>query len=265
MSRILRPVLLVASAIQAFFALAFFFQMPFALQLWPFPQTGALSYFLVSSIFLAAAASTVWCLMMKEDGALAGIGLDYAVMFAPIAVFTFQAAGQSGAIALFGVSAVIAGLVGLGLFLWSQRIPFVDARPQPALVRGSFVVFIVALIIVGVRLITGVSNTLPWALTPELSALFGWFFIGAAAYFSYGLLRPGWANTGGQLAGFLAYDIVLIVPFVQRLSTVAEEFRLQLIIYTLVVVYSGLLAIYYLFINPSTRFGAARRIAPVAA
>jgi hypothetical protein len=60
-------------------------------------------------------------------------------------------------------------------------------------------------------------------------------------------------NAAGQLIGFLAYDIVLIVPFVTRLPMTASEFRLGLTIYSAVVTLSGLLAIYYLFINKATR------------
>ena len=74
-------------------------------------------------------------------------------------------------------------------------------------------------------------------------------FPGTAAYFAYGLLRPSWVNSAGQLVGFLAYDVVLIVPFLTRLPTTPAEFRVGLTIYTAVVIYSGLLAIYYLFIH----------------
>lgn len=119
-------------------------------------------------------------------------------------------------------------------------------------VRWSFVVFVLALLFVSVRLWRQIP-TIPWPLTPELSLIVGYMFFGAAVYFVYGLLRPSWANAGGQLSGFLAYDLVLIVPFLTRLPTITPEFRMGLIIYTIVVVYSGLLAIYYLFINKSTR------------
>lgn len=99
-------------------------------------------------------------------------------------------------------------------------------------------------------------NVLPWRVTLELSVVCGWMFLGAAAYFAYGVLRPGWFNAGGQLAGFLAYDIVLIVPFLQRLPTISDEFRVGMFIYTAVVIYSGVLAIYYLFINRQTRMSS---------
>ncbi len=90
-------------------------------------------------------------------------------------------------------------------------------------------------------------------MTPELSIIVGCIFLGAAVYFIYALLRPSWANAAGQLSGFLVYDLVLIIPFLRTSEpTVAPEFRTGLIVYTFVVVYSGLLAIYYLFINKHT-------------
>jgi hypothetical protein len=119
---------------------------------------------------------------------------------------------------------------------------------MPRLVRGSFILFVAALVIVEVRLLFQVPNVIPWSITPELSVVIGLIFLEAAVYFGYGLLRPSWANSAGQLAGFLAYAVVLIGPFLTRLPTVAPEFRLSLIIYTTVVIYSGLLAFCYVFV-----------------
>ena len=90
-------------------------------------------------------------------------------------------------------------------------------------------------------------------ITPELSVIMGWMFLGAAVYFAYGLLRPSWVNSAGQLIGFLAYDVVLVVPFLLRLPGVTSENRLGLSIYTGVVIFSSLLAGYYLFVNKTTR------------
>jgi hypothetical protein len=266
MQRTLRSVLLVISIIQAFFAVAFFFQWPIAVQIWPWPNTGRLSYYFISSIFAAAAAATLWCLWAREHGALAGIGLDYLTIFAPIAILSFQVAGSAedsavaNAIRLFGVSAVLGALFGLAIFLWANRIPFRDPRPMPALVRWSFVIFIIALLIVGGSMVLKTPNILPWPLTEELSVVIGWMYLGAAAYFAYALLRPGWGNTAGQLVGFLAYDIVLIVPFLERLSTVPPEFQASQIVYTAIVIYSGLLAIYFLFLSPRTRIWGAMQL-----
>jgi len=254
---IVRSTLIGISAVQFVLAVAFFFQWSWATSLWPFPGTTPLTFIFIASIFAAAAASTLWAAATQNDGALAGIGLDYAVILAPVAVLSFQVglAGGEGRLLGYGVACVFGVLFGLALFAWSLRYPLDRSRPMPLLVRLSFVVFVVALLIVSTRLILKIP-TLPWNVTPELSVVIGWMFLGAAAYFVYGLLRPAWSNAAGQLAGFLAYDVVLIVPFLQRLPTVAPEHRLGLYIYTAVVVYSGLLAAYYLFLHPSTRLAA---------
>ena len=255
MSRNFRAILFLICAVQTFFAVAFFFQWPWAVSLWPYPGTTPLTFIFVASIFAAAAASTFWATASQNYGALAGIALDYVIILVPVSIYSFQlaASGDNPRLILYGFLCLLGVLFGLGLLRWSIRIPLDQTRPVPVLVRGSFVFFTIALVIVSTRLILQVPNAIPWTITPELSVLIGWMFVGAAAYFVYGFMRPSWANAGGQLAGFLAYDLVLIVPFLQRLPTTPPEFRPGLTIYTGVVVFSGLLATYYLFIHKPTR------------
>ena len=254
MVKTIRFGLCLIAAVQFFFAVAFFLQLPFAVNLWPFPGTTPLTFIFISSIFAAAAAPTLWAAVTENYGVLAGIGLDYMAILLPVAVLSFQlgAAGDSAMVS-YGIACIFGTLFGLGLFLWSRRIPIDESLPMPALVRWSFVFFIFALAIVSFRLITKVPNSIPWMITPELSVVIGWMFVGAALYFVYGLLRPSWLNSAGQLIGFLFYDLVLIGPFLTRLSTVSAENRLGLYIYTAVLILSGTLAIYYLFINEPTR------------
>lgn len=255
MTRVVRYGLLFVCAVQFLLAIAFLLQVPFAIDLWPFPGTTPLTFIFISSIFAAAAASTLWATASRNYGALAGIGLDYMTILAPMAIFTLRlgANGDSSQFTTYGMACAFGVLFGLALFLWSVRIPIKETPPMPHLVRWSFAVFIVALLVVSIRLILRTPNVIPWTITPDLSLAIGWMFVGAAAYFAYGLLRPSWANSAGQLAGFLAYDVVLIVPFLTRLPAVKPEHRLGLSIYTAVVIYSGLLAAYYLFVNRSTR------------
>lgn len=260
MVKTMRFSLCAIAVIQFFFAVAFFLQLPFAVNLWPFPGTTPLTFIFVSSIFAAAAASTLWAAVSENYGVLAGIGLDYMGILLPVAVFSLRlgAAGDSAMI-LYGIACILGTLFGLGLFLWSLRFAVDGSLPMPVLVRWSFVFFVIALAIVSFRLISEVPNTMPWMITPELSVVIGWMFVGAALYFVYGLLRPSWLNSAGQLLGFLFYDLVLIVPFLTRLSTVSDENRPGLYIYTAVVILSGLLAIYYLFIHGPTRAATWRR------
>ncbi len=105
------------------------------------------------------------------------------------------------------------------------------------------------------------QNTFPWPLGPENSVLYGIIFLGAMAYFIYGLIYPVWGNACGQLIGFIAYDVVLIVPFVQHFTNVGIEMQTRLVIYTTVVALSGLFALYFVFLHPATRFGSSARAA----
>jgi len=254
MTRLMRYFLFFVAAVQLFFAAAFAFQWPFGVNLWPFPGTTPLTFIFIASIFAAAAVPTLWAAASGQYGALAGIGLDYLAILAPVAILSFRlAAGEDPGMATYGIVCVFGALFGLGLFLWSARIPIADTRPMPRPVRWSFVIFIIALLIVSTRLILRTPNTIPWKITPDLSLIIGWMFVGAAFYFVYGLARPSWVNSTGQLLGFLAYDLVLIGPFLKRLPTTPPEFQTGLWIYTVVVVYSGLLAVYYLFLHRPTR------------
>lgn len=247
--------LFVLAIVQLAAAAALILRVPAVTRLWPFPYTNQTSFMFVASIFAAAAASTLWCLWTNEYWALTGVALDYLTIFTPSAIFVFQLSASSGSIPLRNFALIAAGgaAFGLWLLLWSRRIPVRDQRPTPRLVFYSFAFFVVALVTVGGQLVLKTPDVMPWAIPPESRVLYGWFFLGAAAYFAHALFSPTWANAGGQLAGFLAYDLVLIVPFLTLLPTIQDHLRPNLIIYIVVVSYSGLLAIYYLFINPDTR------------
>lgn len=253
--RVARYVLLVVCAGQFLLAIAFFFRLPFATRLWPFPGTTPLTLILVSSFLAAAGASTLWAALSRTYGALAGIGLDYLAVLIPLSIISFQlgAGTANREMTGFGIACLFAVVFGLGLLIWGIRTPIDGTVPMPPLVRWSFVAFIVALLIESARLLLQVPNAIPWTITPDLSRVIGWMFLGAATYFAYGLVRPSWLNSAGQLSGFLAYDLVLIVPFLIRLPIAAPEQKVGLIVYTAVVIYSGLLAVYYLFMRETTR------------
>lgn len=259
MTQAVRYALFLVCAVQLACAVAFFLQLPWIVDKWPFPGTTPLTFILIASFFAAVAGSTLWAAASENYGALAGIGLDYVMILAPVSILLFQLGAGNPQLTTFGFACAAWTLFGAGLVLWSVRIPMDRTLPMPGLVRGSFAVFALVLLGVSAQLILNVPDVIPWKLSPDLAVVIGWMFLGAAVYFVYGLLRPSWVNAAGQLAGFLAYDAVLIVPFLKRLPTVAPEHRLGLIVYTTVVVYSGLLAMYYLFIHQPTRVWPAMR------
>jgi hypothetical protein len=156
---------------------------------------------------------------------------------------------------LFGIASVVIAIASAAAFFWSRRIPLRDSPPTPALVKASFGIFIAALLLAGGALILG-RQIFPWELNADSAVIFGCIFLGDAFYFLYGLFRPRWNNALGQLLSFLAYDLVLILPFLSLFKTVKPEHMLSLVVYVAILVYSGAIAVYYLFINPQTRFGS---------
>jgi len=152
----------------------------------------------------------------------------------------------------YAMAGIVSIIMSALTFLWSRRLPLKDSRPTPRLVLFSFGIFIISLILAAGALLLR-RPIFPWTLTPESSIVFGCIFLGDAFYFLHALLYPRWHNAAGQLLSFLAYDLVLILPFLRLFETIKPEFRLSLTVYVLVLLYSGLLAIYYLFINKGTR------------
>jgi hypothetical protein len=257
------------AATQAVLGVLFALQVPAATALWPFPGTSEMSYVFIASIFLAASASTAWCLVVGSERALGGVALDYIVIMVLLSFLALTFALDAGDLhaAAFGLVCVATLVFGTWLLRWSLRRPWRTADPTPRPVLVAFAAFVVTLIIVGTLLILRVPGVLPWPITPQLSAIYGSMFLGAATYFAYGLVDRRWENAGGQLAGFLAYDIVLIVPFAARLvsgepsyyGSPSEPLRLNLILYSAILVLSAAIAGYYLLIHPATRLRPPRR------
>ena len=259
-----RALLAVIAGVQVVVGLLFMLDVALVTDLWPFPGSGPMTRIFIASIFWAAAVPVAWCLLVRSDRAFTGIFLDYLVIMLPMGLFGLALGFDDGAsVPYLGFGAFALGMAAFAVWVlrWSLRRPWRSDLPTPRPVLAAFVVFVIALVVAGGLLVVRTPGVLPWPVTPSLSTLHGLMFLGAAAYFGYGLVERRWENAGGQLAGFLAYDIVLIVPFVVRLlngtpsyyGSRGEPLRLNLVIYTAVVAGSAAVALYYLFIAKETR------------
>jgi hypothetical protein len=260
-NRLLRRFFIGLTVVQIGVALGFCFQVPFIVALFPLPYSDSINPIFLGSILLAAAASAGWCLWTRSDGALSGVMLDYVTIFVPLGIYGWQLYSErpTSVMLVFVMVSVVAVVFGAAMFLYTVRIPIPKSPPMPRLVRISFLIFVVGLIFFGGQMVLRTPGILPWQTTSATIIIYGWMFIGAASYFAYGLLRPSWHNAGGQLAGFLAYDLVLIIPFLLLLPEISRQRLPNLIIYLVFLSYSGLLAIYYLFINRETRLFSLKK------
>ncbi len=236
-------------------AIAFFFQLPIATQIWPW-SVGRLSYVFIASIAAAIGAPVLWIgLSGKLRSAVPG-AINLLISFAATAVYGFSTLRNENnpQLTILASSTLILTLLTGAILIWTLCQPLVDKRPVPKLVKYSFLLFAIALLITATSLITRQPHIFPWPLDANSTVIFGWIFMGAAAYFLYVFVEPYWQMAQGQLLGFLAYDLVLIGPFLAHFSKVLPEHRLSLTIYIGVLIYSGGLAIYYLFLHPELRF-----------
>lgn len=229
-------------------ALGYAFQQPWATRTWMWPD-GRLSYLFIGSMIAAMAIGIFWVGRTAEWAAGFAGALNWAAGFGAMSATLFR----------IGTAPIHAGIFAfasawsLAVALYWRRFPVRDTRPLPRLVRGSFLVFLLVLFGVSYGLLTANPTIFPWPLKPESSRMFGSLFLGSAVYFTYGFLRPVWGIGHSQLLAFLAYDLVLIVPYLRHFAHVKPEHRTSLIVYTVVIVYSGLLSIHYLFLNRETR------------
>lgn len=251
--KLIRYLTLIGGLVILALALGFIFQIQMATNLWPWPD-GRLSYLFIGSILAAVSAAALWIGWTGELGALPAGSLNVFVIAVTTSIYFFQLGLQKGRPNMipFGIMGLFMAIASGAAFLWSRQLPLGDSRPTPALVKVSFRIFMAALILAGCALIFR-DPIFPWTLNPDSSIIFGCIFLGDAFYFLHGLFRPRWHNAFGQLFSFLAYDLVLIGPFLSLFKTVKPDYMLNLVVYVAILVYSGVIAVYYLFVNSQTR------------
>lgn len=242
-------------------AVGFGFQMEWATRLWPWPE-GRLTYIFIGSILAVVAASVATWVYTDEpaEGQALSLVTFVAATAGAIQFARVYARDDEDQLLTAAIIFALAALVSAAIAVWSFRYSFRDTEPTPTFLRWTFAGYVVALVITGIALIAQVDNIFPWPLNPDSSVLFGWVFLGAAVYFLHAVLIPYRNNARGQLAGFLAYDLVLLVPFLRHFSDVSDDHFLSLLTYTAVIIFSGALAAYYLFVEPGMRLFTLARL-----
>jgi hypothetical protein len=233
-------------------AAGFFFQAKWAVLAWPWPA-GKLTFLFLSSIAAAIAAPFLWVTLSEEWGAMRGSGIFPFVTSAGFALFLFQQYRAGATTSLLWAIAGPAALFSLMLVLAGRHFALRDSRRQPPFLRFSFALFAIVLSLAGGALVFRKPNVMPWPINPEGGVICGWIFLGASTSYIYGFIHPDWHYARGPLLGFLVYDLILLPPLLLHFDNVKPEHHTSLIIYSAVLIYSGTLAIFQLFIAKSTR------------
>lgn len=254
MRLIARTLLILGGIGMIVLAAGFFFHLPWATQLWLW-EDGPLSLTFVAAMQAAIAAAMLWIGISNQLSAMSAGALNLIVMLSGSAWVLFQLSDQEGRGYLIGyaTACLVFALFNLFLLVYCFGLPVLDKRPLPGMVRFAFLLYIIALLTLGIYLLRQPKVVFPWPLNADTSLIFGWMFLGDACYFLYALLFPVWANAKAPLWSFLIYDLVLIGPFVAHFAKVLPEHRSSLVVYTIVLVFSALVSIYYLFLRRESR------------
>jgi len=258
--RSIKSVLVLVGILQLILAAGFFFQQPWATSLWPVPDT-RLSYAFIAAILAGGAAPLIWIGLSEQFGGLPGYGLSFGIMYAGMALsaLLFYPRMQQPALLWFALIVGVAAALCLTLY-FRTRDNVQNSQPTPQIVRLAFIAEVLVLVGAGILLLLKVPNTLPWNLSPESSVLYGWVFLGLAIYYLYAVLKPQWIHALGPLLGFLVYDLVLVSPLFARFGNLQPEHILGQVAASIIIIFSALLGVYYLFVNPETRLGGAQAL-----
>jgi hypothetical protein len=254
MKRWPQAAMLVLALADLVFAWGFYTSASWATVAWPWTDQ-PLDYILLASFLAAGTAAVAWIAVTAEWSALTGALLDIALMNGCTAAWLWArwAGGHDPAVALRAAAFTVFTLGDLGLLWTGLRTPQQDTRPADGLLKASFAVFAVVLVAASTALLLH-QPIWPWPLSETSSTLFGLLFLGSAVYFLHGLARPSWHNMKGQLVAFLAYDLVLVQPYLGMAMGGGYHVNwTSLYVYWAVILYSSGLAVWYLFVNPKTR------------
>jgi hypothetical protein len=258
----MRYLLLAFGLLSAILAVGYFLQLPWALATWPW-QDGRLSNIFVSSVLAAVAAAMLWISASAHFAGAAGGFLHMATMLGGAALVFFPL-GQERAdprLTTYALVCAAAAAGSIAAFAWARRQPVQDPRRLPTALRVWCVLYILIVLTAGIALIRTAPGIMPWPLKPESSMVYGWIFVAAAWSFAYPLWQPRVEHIRVGLFGFLAYDAVLLVPFVRHFDTVRPELHTSLLLYVAALSMSTAVSIYYLFLCRETRVGPIRSAA----
>lgn len=234
--------------------LGYFAGMPFAKASWPWSES-PFDFLLVSSFLIAAGAVIFWLAAVEEWACAVPATMNVGSMNAGAAAFLYYRFGvtHDGRFLTRAAALTVFALMNLGAFLWSRRQATIDTRPADRVLKLAFTLFTAVLTYAAIQLFRRSPTIFPWPLEPNTEVLIGWLFFGSAVYFAHGLFGSRWHQMRGQLIAFLAYDLMLIVPYLAMFDGVYKDHLPSLIAYVAVILGSMFFSIYYLFINRRTR------------
>ncbi len=182
--------------------------------LWPFPDV-RMTYIFLASMVASTGALIIWPVLRDDLGALRAAVFNILVATPAFALYLLWLAREADNRDLIApaLAFVLTAVLWVGIGRGLKEIPVRSTRMLPRFIRMMLVFFCLLLIPIGTALVFQVDNVFPWTLSPENSTAAGMIFLSAAALFLFVLRNPLWIYGEAAFASFLAYDLVLFVPY----------------------------------------------------
>ena len=247
--RALRAILVAAGMLYAVLTLGFVTRSTWATDLWPWTDT-PLSYKFIGSVCGALAVGALWSGLSGQVKAVAGSLRGLVVIYGCVGAYLLaRALSGETAFRVHAMVALLTAAAALFLLVALQRLPPSEGamRRLEPVVRGSAAVFALALMLAGVALIARLPGVFPRPLSAPSSTVFGLIFLGLSLVYA----DLAWSGNRSAaivaMSGFLVYDIILLPPFLAHFSRVPPELTTSLTLYVGVLIYSAVLAVWFLF------------------
>lgn len=238
------------------YAVGLLMELPWAQNLWIKPEMPFVGFAFVASIAASFAAPLLWIAYSGDLAALRPLAIYGAVTASGCSFYLLGVEGVDRS-RIFALAFGAAALVSVGVIAAMKRADYREPVAAPRSLHRIFGGLALLLVLLGGALLLGVPHVFPFPLSPLISALYGWVFLGAAAYLVVGARSPVRQDSCGQLMGLLAYDLVLLKPYANQLGVVAPENRASLIVYLAMIAATAVMCLVYL-----ARGGAATSPAP---
>jgi hypothetical protein len=238
------------------FALGLYFHFPSAQEQWIWPvKTSALGFSFVGAWFAGGVSPLIYSGLFRQLSPLRALAFAGLVSTGGSAYFLYSKHDIVGneRYLPFSILFALGFLVIIYIFIKSNRGYLRDDNSVSTVIRWAFLLFSILLFLSGLGLVQNRPNIFPIALAPDMQDIYGWFFLGSAAYFFYGFLKPSRYNVTGQMISFLVYDLLLIPPYLKYTADVPTGLQTSLIIYLSVLFISAIFCLYYLFFDYRTR------------
>lgn len=203
-------------------------QSGWATSLWPWPDV-RMTYIFLASIAASIAAPVAWAAWRNEPGALDVIAFELMIGAPAVGGYLLWLAfdWRDRDIALFGIGFLAIGISAAMVYRLTRGIPIKNPRRLPTFFRCAFVVICAILIVLGSMCAFQRPDVFPWDISPETSTVIGLIFLSAALLFALIVARPMWAYGEMALTAFIAYDIVLLFPYIDLLRNLDDTVTLS--------------------------------------